>query len=283
MKTDEHGTGAVPHPNYENRDIYSASELGVAPPDFTKSTGLSEPPDEDQGSSSSCTAQADGYYIWSLTGNQLLREDSYSHTRLPGGGAYLNAPGNLHINYGALGRSDKYAEPKPETEANMSKQVLALDAQGRTHRYTFKILTIQVDMNTIGSVLEQYKGCIIGVNGNNPGWANLTDPSFNGSIVWGHALYIYDRSVRNGKNALKAKSSWCNSVKNHFINSDYFANGGVFEALVYANFKEIGMSQVKTVNIKGEEGILLAASDPAEFASLCKVFGKDPAVIDQTV
>jgi hypothetical protein len=249
-KSDEHGTGAVKHPNYENRDIYSAEELGIAPaPDFTKSTGLTEPPDEDQGSSSSCTSQAHGYYIWQLTGGmQLLREDTYSHTRLPGGGAYLNAPGNLGLNYGVLARSSKYPEPSPETEANMSKIILALDAEGRQHFFMYKVLNITVDLNTIASVLEQYKGAIIGINGNNPGWVNMVDPTYNGQPVWGHALYAYDRAVRNGKNAIKEKSSWCTTgVKDHYINSDYFANGGVFEALVYANFQEVNMSEIKIV------------------------------------
>lgn len=247
MPIHEFGKGAIKRPY--KIEILSATPTSVVP-DFTKSTGLQEPPDEDQGSSGSCTSQANGYYLWQWVGEQISRNDTYSHTFLPGGGAYLDAPGNFVLNTGFLNRVPNHPDPKPQTEQNMETVILAVTAAGRTRTYSFQVKNIACNINTIGSVLEQYKGCIIGVDGNNSGWLNLDDPTYNGHADWGHALYVYDRAVRNGKNALKAKSSWCNEVKDHFINSDYFANGGVFEALVYDNFKEI-MTNVQFVHKAG--------------------------------
>lgn len=246
MPIHEFGKGALKKPY--KIEIFNAN-IEATPMDFTKSTGLAEPPDEDQGSAGSCTSQANGYYLWQLVGQEISRNDTYSHTFLPGGGAYLDAPGNFVLNTGFLNRMN-HPDPNPQTEQNMETVILAVTAAGRTRAYSFQVKNIACNINTIGSILEQYKGCIIGVDGNNSGWLNLTDPTYNGQADWGHALYVYDRAVRNGKIALKAKSSWCNEVKDHFINSHYFANGGVFEALVYANFKEI-MTNVQFVHKAG--------------------------------
>jgi murein DD-endopeptidase MepM/ murein hydrolase activator NlpD len=49
------------------------------------------------------------------------------------------------------------------------------------------------------------------------------------------------------------------------------------------NWEKGNMGQLKTANIKGEEGIFIPASTPEEFKLLCAKFGKDPAQIDITV
>jgi hypothetical protein len=253
-KTKHHGTGA------HHRVIPAEEEILGAPlttpPDFTKPTGLPEPPDEDQGSSSSCTSQAFGYHFWQLTGCQILRNDTYSHTFLPGGGAYLTAPADFVAGNGALLRSPQFQEPSPETEPSMEKIVLATDAEGRIRKFVVSRVTLQVDINTIASVLEQYKGVVIGVDGNDAGWKDFVDPTYDGHAVWGHALYMYDRAVRGGQHALKAKSSWCNEVKNHFINQAYFNAGGVFEALA------ITVKEITTMQLVKDNGtVFLVASD----------------------
>jgi hypothetical protein len=254
-KTKLHGTGARHRVIPAGEEIVGA-HLAATAPDFTKSTGLTEPPDEDQGQGSSCTSQAFGYHFWQLTGCQILRNDTYSHTFLPGGGAYLTAPADFVSAYGALLRSAKYQEPNPETEANMEHIVLALDAQGRMRTFQVSRVTLQASINTIASLLEQYKGIVIGVDGNDTGWTNITDPTYNGDAEWGHALYVYDRAVRNGQNALKAKSSWCNEVKNHYISDSYFNAGGVFEAIAIT-VKEITTMQL----VKDGHTTYLVASD----------------------
>src|SRR5579862_5348682 len=117
-KTKFHGTGARHRIISPEEEIVGAHLVATAP-DFTKSTGLAEPPDEDQGSSNSCTSQAFGYHFWQLTGCQVLRNDIYSHTFSPGGGAYLISPADFVASNGALLRTSQYQEPNPETEANM--------------------------------------------------------------------------------------------------------------------------------------------------------------------
>jgi hypothetical protein len=261
-----HGKGALHRVIPPEEEIVGA-HLAATAPDFTQSTGLQEPPDEDQGSSNSCTSQAFGYHFWQLTLGQILRNDTYSHTFLPGGGAYLTSPAGFVNDNGALLRSAQYQEPSPETEPNMENIVLATDAAGRTKAYLVTPVTIAVNINTIASLLEQYKGIVIGIDGNDAGWADLTDPTYNGQDEWGHALYVYDRAVRNGRNALKAKSSWCNEVKDHYINDLYFNAGGVFEALAIT-VQELSMDLVNdagTWKLVGDKGYI-GISDPVALA-----------------
>ena len=208
-----------------------------------------------------------------------------TRTRTPScraGGAYLTSPAEFVAANGALLRNAQYQEPSPETESTMENVVLAVDATGRTRRFAVTKVIITPNINTIAALLEQYKGIVIGVDGNDVGWENMTDPSYNGQADWGHALYVYDRAVRNGHNALKAKSSWCNEVKDHFINDEYFNAGGVFEALAIT-VKELPMPQIVSLNLQGTEGIFLEASTPEEYQALCLIFGKDPANPDKTV
>jgi hypothetical protein len=253
-KTKLHGTGAIHRVIPAEEEVVGA-HLAATPPDFTKPTGPTEPPDEDQGSSNSCTSQAFGYHFWQLTGCQILREDTYSHTALPGGGAYLTAPADFVKKYGALMRSATFQEPSPETEQNMTHIVLASNGKGRVKAYSVTRTVIAANINTIASLLEQYKGLVVGVDGNDEGWQDMVDPSYNGQADWGHALYVYDRAVRNGQNALKAKSSWCNEVKDHFINQAYFNAGGVFEALAIT-------AQEITMQLVSDNGtVFLVASD----------------------
>jgi hypothetical protein len=262
-KTHFHGTGARHRVIPPEEEIFGAHLAGIAP-DFTKSTGLVEPPDEDQGSSNSCTSQSFGYHFWQLTGCQVLRNDIYSHTFLPGGGAYLTSPADFAAYYGTLLRNGQYQEPSPETEASMETVVLALNAQGRIKTYEVARIVISPNINTVASLLEQYKGITIGIDGNDSGWQNMTDPTYNGHTDWGHALYVYDRAVRNGRHALKAKSSWCNEAKDHFINDIYFNAGGVFEALAIT-VKELTMTLVNdngTWKLVGDKGFI-GIADPA--------------------
>jgi hypothetical protein len=271
-KTHLHGTGLRHRVIAPGEEIVGA-HLAAAVVDFTKSTGLKEPPDEDQGTSNSCTAQEFGYHFWQITGCQILREDIYSHTVLSGGGAYLTSPAQFVNQYGALLRGGKYQEPNPETEALMKTVVLAVDAAGRIKAFEVsKPIIIAANINTIASLLEQYKGIAIGVDGSDAGWQNMTDPVYNGQTEWGHALYVYDRVVRNGHNALKAKSSWCNEVKNHYINDQYFNAGGVFEGLAFTA-KEISMNTyVQTMNYNGTVGVFVPVSDPAQLVVLNNLF-----------
>jgi hypothetical protein len=141
------------------------------------------PPDEDQGNSNSCTSQAFGYHLWQLTGNQILRNDVYSHTFLLGGGAYLTSPADFVSANGALLRSAQYQEPNPETEGTMETIVLSTDAAGRTKAYLVTRTVIAANLNTIASLLEQYKGIVIGVDGNDAGWENMTNPSTTGKRI----------------------------------------------------------------------------------------------------
>jgi hypothetical protein len=166
-----------------------------------------------------------------------VRRDIYSHIFLPGGGAYLVGPDQWTATNGILLRGE-YQDPSPETEADM-EQIIAVQVGDRLR--TFQIsapVVAQVnDIQHAAQMIDQYKGIALGIN-MSPSWdANWTDPTYDGQDVDQHALYGYDHVIRNGQPAILCRSSWCNTIDPgtgqlsavHYINQDYFNNGGVFE------------------------------------------------------
>jgi len=114
------------------------------------------------------------------------------------------------------------------------------------------------------------------------GWAaSWTDPTYDGQDDDQHALYGYDHVMRNGKQAILCRSSWCNTTdpgtgqpsEVHYINEDYFNNGGVFEILG-TTVKEIDM---QFFQVSGEStivaligGLYRELATPAELFSYCQ-------------
>lgn len=242
-------------------------------------------PDKNQGSGGSCTCQSTGYGMFKATGDDISRHDPYSHVFLPGGGAYLNAPLDWFKNQGYV-LLGKYPDPDPQTESNMEQIFSVLDGDRvRTFQLSYKISPV-VTIDAVAQVIAQYTFSIIGINcsfnpgGWNPSW---TDPNYAGNPTGAHALYAGQAVIRNGKKAIKCKSSWCgsrdfNGQANyaHFINEDYFNHGGVFEC-IGVNVQEItNMEQKFTIQVGTSLGVItitpegfisgkLAAS-PAEYS-----------------
>ena len=142
------GKGLVgPHPKDDDPNRYQLLGIGEVAGAITnifdESFGLNIPPDENQGSSLSCTWQAFAYYFWQWTKIQLSRQDGYSRTHLPGGGGYLidpfrtlmqGATGDTFAGQGCFNRN-QHKDPTKQTEANM---VLKVNLPNET-RKVFKI------------------------------------------------------------------------------------------------------------------------------------------------
>jgi len=232
---------------------------GVPTVDFNMPSGIPAPPDEDQGSSLSCTWQAFAYYFWQWTGIQLSRRDGYSRTHLPGGGGYLADPFRMMLEGKGEGAFDRTQsqDPNPQTEQNMTV-VVNLPGQ---QRKVFKLRYWNVPYNNIEAcalAMRTWKGLVIGVNGNNTDWANGEHPNVPkpGTVKWAHALYCHENGFDRGQEALIAKSSWCNWVKRHFIIKDYFTSGNVFSPIAMEVREVPLMDDTLIVNIRGAYGLL---------------------------
>lgn len=280
---DQYGKGLIPHP--EGDSAVGAMLIGsVAAPqyDFSVPSGLPTPPDSDQGSSQSCTCHAFGKHFWAWTGIDLCKQDMYSRIHLPGGGAYLVAPYDKMSDSGCYDLT-QHADPNPQTEANM---VVTVNVPGQKRRM-FKVRRWGVQYNDISAVataMKQWKGIVIGLNGNNPDWVNGTDPHPPGPghpAEWGHALYCYDNKMLDQR-ALVAASSWCNWVKYHNLRENYFTTNNVFSPIAMEVQELIMNEQILVINYKGKVGLMfvgglsgniLFAVDVPHLVKLGEVYG----------
>ena len=215
------------------RDFSAAPILSALPPlDWNAPFSLPEPPDEDQGQSLSCVAQASSYYHWQLDPKDYSRRDLYCRIFQPQGGAYIRDGVKEIVNTGQATR-DKMPDPKPETEANMRDATglnLALDG-GNKERAFFSITGTTID--AVAQAIAQYQGVLFGVTGSNPGWQDLSNPRppASGESTWGHCLFGFGYHMHNGLKCVIAKSSWCSAgVTVHHIKENYFESGNTFSA-----------------------------------------------------
>jgi len=267
--------------------------VGAVTDVFDTPSGNPFPPDENQGGSSSCTAQAFCYYFWAWTGIQLSRQSLYSEYHLPGGGGYLVDPFRMMMDnlkkIGSDGKGgytrDQHQDPKPQTEANM---IIKVNIPGQ-ERKVFKIRYWNVPYNDIVAVataIKAWKGCVIGVNGNNTDWSDKTHPKVPSHTDWSHALYCPEVGYDRNEPAVIAKSSWCSSTHNkHYIIKDYFTSGNVFSPIVM-EVTDItnSMDDTLIINYKGTYGLVrisdgrviggALAANPTEMHALEQVFEK---------
>jgi hypothetical protein len=220
--------GAVKQP-HDPRDFQASFVMGAVKVDWTKEFLLPDPGDEDQGSSSSCVAQASSYFHKQIHSLDWSRRDLYSRIALAGGGAYLR-DGVAQICGPGQATRDKAPDPKPETEANMRDRhdiTAAMEKIGVEANY-YAVNGTNIDV--VAAAIRDYKGCIIGVEGDNAGWHDLVNPQPPKDAEWGHALYCMGYHTHNGQKCIIAKSSWCDTgIKQHHIKQNYFESGNTFD------------------------------------------------------
>ena len=280
MPIEDYGKGAIPRPP-DPRDFKIAS-LGKLPPvDFNVGLRLSDPGNEDQGTSSSCVAQAFSYYHNQIHAANYSRRDLYARIFLPGGGAYL-ASGAGQVAYVGQATRDEVPDPSPQTEANMEDKTGVNAAAEASHK-ELAYYSLPGDIDTVAAAIKAFNGAVIGVTGSNPGWQDMANPRppKPGEKTWGHALYCMGYHLHNGLKCIIAKSSWCNEVAEHHININYFNAGATFDNLTLVP-KGVSMADQIITQAKGpERRIVLKAATEAQYEALCAVYGKDPSKIDE--
>lgn len=299
--------GPSPRDTDPNRfQLLAIQELeiaGSAKSVFDESLGLKNPPNENQGGSQACTWYAFSYYFWQWTGIQLSRQDGYSRTHLSGGGGYLVDPFRT-IMFGATGDSfagqgcydrSQYSDPNKPTEAQM---IIKVNLPGQV-RKVFKIRYWNVtggynNITAVANAAKLYKGAVIGVWGDNKGWADKNHPVYpkqGESGVWGHALYVKDIGYDRSQESVFCKSSWCTQNHDtHKLLKDYFTSGNVFSPLVMEVKELTDMDQVLFISSNGRYGFIKVndgrtvdgafAKNPEELRVLQNVFDYPREVIN---
>ncbi len=224
--------GAVIQPP-DPRDFSYLVVSSILPVDWSKPFANPEPPDSDQGQALRCVAESTSYFHWQLKNHKFSPKDIYSQIYLPQGGAYLrDGPGTITT----VGQQTllECGDPNPNNEANnrikCANPQQALDAlEGLYYGINGKSIDI------VALAIRDHKGCIIGVQGDNIGWQDLSNPVPPAPLhaEWGHALYLFGYHLHNGVKCVIAKSSWCNTgIKEHHIKQDYFDSGNTFDGWV---------------------------------------------------
>jgi hypothetical protein len=246
--------GAIPDP-VDERDFKAESIMGAAVVDWSKEFRLPVPTDEDQGQSDACVAYSSSYYHWQLHEKDFSRRDLFARIA-QAQGAYIRDGVKAIVDQGQATR-DEVPDPANPTYSNMRDKTGVnpqVEASDKELNY-FVIANGSID--GVAAAVEMYQGVVFGVTGSNPGWQDLMNPRppISGETTWGHALYAMGHHMHDGQKCIIAKSSWCNSVKEHHIKENYFKAGKTFNAWTLIP-KEQQMNPNVTIYKNGAEYIL---------------------------
>lgn len=257
-------------------------------------SGLFGITDQDQGSGGTCTVQTTRYGFKYAAELDLSVEDIYSRVHLPGGGAYLNAPLD-NVRKNGIAPQSKYPDPFPQTEQNMS-EVIQVQIGDRIKTFLVTYTFYNPDIDSAARAITENDYIHLGIRGSFVhGWdKSWVDPIFVQND-WQHALFAGKESIvmRYGQKAIKARSSWCSHRDNtgelvfcHYLTSNYFTSGGVFE-IIGVKVKELNSvlkvtTDSKTIFLEGEKGKLgLADSQSGEL--LASLTADQPVQTDPNV
>lgn len=250
------GKGAVPQP-HDPRDFQASFVMGAPLVDWTHEFRLPQPPNEDQGTSLSCVSQAWSYFHHQLVPYNWSRRDVYSQIFLPQGGAYLRSGGVIITGPGQATR-DKAPDPHPETESEMRSRDGISAEMERIGQEAGYFSVNAKDIGVVAAAIRDFKGCIIGVQGDNAGWKDLLNPKPPVNAEWGHALYCFGFHMHGAFKCIIAKSSWCNTgITEHHIKENYFESGNTFDGWTLIPKERIPMVRRFIINDHGTLGVLL--------------------------
>jgi hypothetical protein len=207
----------------------------------------------DQKSSSSCTAQATGYYTEALMRieKNLIEEYSnryvYSQVYVPGGGAYIWKAMSIPLKGAASAISVPDGDSRETTMRDTSLNVGAI-IEARTDKYA---VIPRSNIDQMATVVRDYHGFVTGFNGSDDMFSGDGTLNIPSSPPWGHAIYVCghqlkDHIGRNGEmvhpneKTLKAKASWNGTFAGYHYIPECFVNSGfLFDCYTYAAIEDI--------------------------------------------
>jgi hypothetical protein len=209
-------------------------------------------PTKNQGASGSCGGQAVSYYgeviryVYAGDGAQRSAKYPYSQVFAPGGGSNARDLANIAIKQGFALESDcpSYQAGFPPTEAFMERPqditpVARIGAAKDQASMAYAFPTIELD--SVAQAASACLGILLAISGTNNGtWLSSepkppTPQDFASGAPWRHFMYARDPQIYNGKKGLWAKQSWGAGVGLNgwqFLDEDYFAAGGIWDAMV---------------------------------------------------
>jgi len=182
-----------------------------------------DPPVHNQGSSSSCVAQAtaEHYRVWvkKCKGNDLdfSRHFVYAHINLgPDNGAYLRDGVAFGSSVGICSESlfSSYENGNPPSERFMISQEGLTPAHFQDARlfedFNYRLIPGNTyDIQIFSHAIQNNCGVIGGFHGSNPGWTqNVVRPPKPGEARWGHSVFLSGYGMYNGKKCLFTRNSW---------------------------------------------------------------------------
>lgn len=221
LAIDTMGKGGVPD-LHDSRDYKLDFVVSAPRVDWTIGKRLTEPPDRDQYVSDSCGPHAASYYHWQLTGKLFSVRDLSCRTLLPSYGSYTR---DNAIEIVDRGQADvkEVKDPEKPTPQNM-RDATGTNQALRNDDKELKAFSMKpYDIDAVAFCVQNYKGCMLGVQGDNAGWADMLNPKPPTNADWGHLIYAFGYHMHNGQKCIICKSSWCTTgIKEHHIKEDYF-------------------------------------------------------------
>lgn len=287
------GTGAVKRPPEKKVKDWAARVTPGNTIFFKEDTLGNRPgcfsiPDVDQGSGSTCTTEVLGHGFQHTAGIAINKEDVYSGTVLPGGGSYPNSPMD-YVKKNGYVLASSYPDPYPQTEQNMA-QLIIVEGIDRIRAFVIQYWFYPLDINSAALAMLEHDFLSLSVFGSwSNGWnKSWVDPTYNKVWSWLHNIFSSKEEgicARNGIPAIKCKSNWSEHIDYlgqtsycHFINQDYFDNGGVHE-VIGVDLKELTMEIKQVV---GEATLVFQnydgkyyelATKPELYTTVSQIFG----------
>ncbi len=258
-------TGLIPR-SKDPRDVpYAQVFGGKIEVDWTKPysvTSLLTLLIEDQGSSSSCVAQA-----WSKLAEiytklkygkplDVSARDIYWRGFIPPDGGMWGYKGGSILKTSGSGREVdvlSYIDSRPPTEAFMRTQ----RQPGLSALFDTKIpgyLYVNPEVDEFAHAIERNRAMVFGVTMSDEGWqTGEVRPPLPGEKLYGHFLLGTGKINRNGKRTIEFLNSWGKRWGTNgfgFLSEDYFTNAGnVFGGYVIDDIPENWLPVINTMDV----------------------------------
>ena len=239
-----HGKGALPTPK-ETRD--GQFRLAATSPLTDWSTPFFVPvmfTQRDQDGSSSCTAQASGYYCEALNEiengvkEQYSARYIYSQVHAPGGGAYIWKAMSIPLKGLASAVSIPDGDYSEATMTDSSLNVSA-DLDARADKYA---VIPRSNIDQLAQVIRDYHGFVTGFNGFDAMFAPDGTVERWGKVDWGHAVYCDGYEIRNGVKCIRFKNSWSDQWGSKgwgYFPEAFVDSGYMFDLYTYAAIADL--------------------------------------------
>lgn len=219
---------------------------------------------KNQFQSDSCSGQATSYAIEiaeKLAGNEegaISAKSIYAPIAYSGGGTTVSDLERQITSSGASLEAlvPSYFDDGRSNEAWMTDKT-NLNPKDALIRAGYKIVNVDIDMDSIASAIQQY-GFVIweiaGQNGNVPNWLSPTPQppvKTNKNEIWRHFMCAHSALILNGERVIKALQSWGVNVGeqgHQYFTQDYIDSGYIPD--VFTFYRPVPVSASPAIDVQ---------------------------------